>query len=73
MRTFVLVPDVVGFERGLQQGKLFLQSGLPQPGAAKEAEARKKIDKYLQRYQVQGDSFAPIVIEDGVRLGPQPH
>ena len=69
--------------RGLQQGKLFLdvrtviptmpsylRNGLPQPGAAAEAEARKKIDKYSQRCQVQGDSFAPIVIEDGGRLGP---
>ena len=78
-----LVPDVVVFERGQQQGKLFLdvrtviptmpsylRSGLPQPGAAAEAEARKKIDKYSQRCQVQGDSFAPIVIEDGGRLGP---
>ena len=78
-----LVPDVVVFERGRQQGKLFLdvrtviptmpsylRNGLPQPGAAAEAEARKKIDKYSQRCQVQGDSFAPIVIEDGGRLGP---
>jgi len=43
---------------------------LPPPGAAAEAEARKKIDEYSPRCQVQGDSFAPIVIEDGGRLGP---
>ena len=50
-----LVPDVVVFERGQQQGKLFLDvrtviptmpsylgNGVPQPGAAAEAEAPKK-------------------------------
>jgi len=57
-----LVPDLVVFERRLQQGKLFLdvrtviptmpsylRNDIPQPGAAAEAEARKKIDKYSQR------------------------